>query len=156
MQRERASSRKYCFELGHEESRKLVDLLDRYILAAPAAGLICLFLIRALRRSIDAAAWSRMTRTTTFGAGRANSTSKFPQSPFRQQHRINDGILMEKRQHTRIVGKNPVHPRHSWGGTMPLRGYWILSLVSSWHNGHIYTLPRSETRPWLIYCVDVG
>jgi hypothetical protein len=76
----------------------------------PPGTLIGLYLIRG----IDAAAWSRMTRTT-FGGGRhqrdrANATSKFPQSPIRQQHRNNNGLLMEKSQHTRIVGEETGPP----------------------------------------------
>jgi hypothetical protein len=129
-------------EAGHhnEEGRKFIDLLNRHVLPAPAAGLISLFLIRALRRGIDATAWSRMTRSTTFGAVRQqqqrdranNATSKFPQSPFRQKDRNNNnGRLMEKRQHnTRIFGEETGPPPASflgWYNTFT----WVLDSLFS-------------------------
>jgi hypothetical protein len=135
------------FKVGHEESRKFIDLLNRYVFPAPAAGLISLYLIRALRRGIDAAAWSRMTRSTTFGAGRHqqqqrdranNATSKFPQSPFRQKDRSNNnnGLLMEKRQpNTRIVGEETGPPPSSflgWYNTFT----WVLDSLFSLQLAH--------------------
>lgn len=72
------------FSLGDEELRCLYNLSNRYILPAPIAGLACFISIRWLRRSITGLK-SPLNQTQRRHVPTNQRSSKFPQSPFRQQ-----------------------------------------------------------------------